>query len=661
MSDSIKPENTWALLIGIDDYQYDDWTLPNPTAECLRFAEWLLEKEIPPGQIKLLVKTENPSLLPKLELLKGKGVEIKDASLIEIGNNLNNPPFAVPAQQRKNSLIYFYWSGHGVSSDDHSQYLICSEAEIDYPRVFDLEDIRAKLRGGDWARFGNQSFLVNACATYDSKSFGVELTPQELPANVFGGAKARQFAVCAASPEQVAIADETAFFSVLLESLKALTADSLLPDPKALHESISAGYKKLRIDGKYGELPEPRGYFDLWSNEKLPVISLGELENLIYGKLIESRQPLSEFRKVYRQMVRQQKLIRGTADIIRDLSEMGMSQYVDLPQYVEFFERVAAQAQNAQELQDWIEPQIDDKPALIELRNRIKVDGEKDEQARLCYLYVFVPSVPPYQITYKLIDSAGKLIPTTDDLAGQLELKELTPETICHAVCAILSEDDQALNHITELHVELFLPRNLLDFAADKSNDPHDAASTLEEVYSVKLRWRDRAEGTARAQSKKWLELAKIINDEASADPQIEWFASNRSAADLSFIRWKEQAKKFAFVGLQFNPLGNGSQAMHALMSQALDQGIPYLIWPRTDGDCPACFCDEIGQAVNGIAFEETITRLQAIRRFAPKPPDHPGRYLSIFWDDPRRNPFNYDPKAMRSTDQGAKIQLTNV
>lgn len=666
MSDSIKPENTWALLIGIDDYPADpDWTLPNPATECLRLAEWLLDKKVPPGQIKLLVKTQKPSLLPRLELLKGRGVECDDAGLIQVENNLKTPPFFVGGRPSEECLLYFYWSGHGVTSDDHYQYLLCSEAEVDFQRVFNLEDIRTKLRGGDWARFGNQAFLVNACA---NRPFGKkeQLLPQKVPPNAAKGDKARQFAVCAASPEQTTVADESAFFSVLLDGLKALTGNSLLPDPDLLHKSISAGYRNLPID-KYGKLPEPRGYFDLWSNVKLPVISLGladdddaRLKDLIYGKLIELRQPLSEYKKVYRQMVRQPKEIRGTGDIIRDLSDLGMSQHVDLPQYVEFFERVAVESPNARELQNWIESHIEDKPALIELRKQMKSGDKKDELAQLYYLYVFVPSAPPYQITYKLFDASGKFRPAAVDLAGKLKMTELTPDTICRAICTILSEDQEVEERSNHLHVEILLPRNLLDFVAD-TVDPDDPESTLEEVYSVRLRWLERADGTARKPSIKWRELAEIIHAEASADPRIEWFTNERSAAELSFIRWKDQARKIALVGLLFNPLGNGNPPMHALMGQALDQGVPYLVWPRTVGDCPACFCDEVSNAVNGVVFEETIARLQSIRRIAPKPPDHPGRYLSIFWDDPRRNPFNYDPKAMRCTDQGAKIQLTNV
>lgn len=663
MSDLIIPENTYALLIGIDNYAAgSEWTLPNPVSECIQFANWLKGKNVPPTQIVILAKTDNSSLAAELNRLKGEGVIVEDASLIEIGNHLNSSSFELSGKTPGDCLLYFYWSGHGVTTDDHFQYLICNEAQVDNPRVFNLEDIRTKLRGGDWAKFENQAFLVNACATYDDKTFSKVLIPQPLPANAANGSKARQFAVCAASPEQAARADENAFFAVLLQGLRTLTSDSLLPDPKELHTNIGIGYKNLPVE-KYGDLPDPRGYFDLWSNEKLSVISLGsadgedtKLMDLIYGKLIELRRSLTHYRKIYCEMVKLAKEIKSTASIIRDLCECGNSQYVELPQYVEYFERVAASEQNTLELQQWLEPYVNDVPALLELREKIK---ETDKLPQTCFLYFFVPNTPPFQLTYKLVDANGRLISTKDSLENKLLLSELTASTICQAVCSVLNEDDDVLDHITDIHIELFLPRNLLDFSADQHNDPHDSASTLEETYAVRLRWRERAEGMAKAPSKKWSDLGKIIHTENILNQQIEWFTSVRSNADLSHTRWIEQAKTKAYVGLQFNPLRTNN-APHILFGQALDQGIPYLIWPRFQCECPVSFCEEVDKAINGITFEKSLEGLQQIRRVTDKPPDHPGRHLSIFWDDPRRNPFRYDSKTM-SAHQGTTPKLTNI
>ncbi|MBX7222621.1 MAG: caspase family protein [Blastocatellia bacterium] len=654
MVSPISPANTWALLIGIDEYSLGpDWKLPNPTRECIRLAQWLIGKGVSHNHIKLFVKTTDSVALGEIAELQKSGVICVEAAANSIRDDFHQPPFDLPVGLNQERLLYVYWSGHGVTSGDHFQYLTCTEARLGFFKVFNFEEIRKQLRSPAWKAFGNQAFLVNACATYpDAKTQPV---PENFPATPAVSQQIRQFAICSATPGHSASADEAAFFGILLNAMKSSCARTLLPDPENLYKSIGEGYKDLAPETRMA-MGEPRGYFDLWSKWKKPVISFGDpkdkevkLQDFIFDQLFKLRRPLSHYIWLYTKLVKRPKDIQQTADIIRDLSEFEGSEW----HLAEFYERVIAGESNAQRLQQLIEPYISDIPKLLGLRKYIE-DHPYVKEKSPTYLYVFVTSRTAVSIECWLVTPTAAIPEKKVFQVEEGEIDKNPEETICKVVDSFLFMH-QGKEEILNSHLEFFLPLHLMGFTAIKATSPTDSFSRIEEVFLVKLRWLHRAV-TENFHHNHWKKLSEIIHKGAALDSKIDqkikWFEATHHPTELSFHNWKTKAETNAFAGLKFNPVSGNPPVLHALLKQALEQGVPYLFWSRKEDECPPGFVEKINQAVKGKNIDEIPDALQKIRGTPNKPPDHPGQHLTVFWDDPRRNPFELN---------GTLLQLKDV
>lgn len=50
--------NTYAIVVGIECYRQAGWTLNGPAMDALRMANWLLEKGVLPGNMKVLINED---------------------------------------------------------------------------------------------------------------------------------------------------------------------------------------------------------------------------------------------------------------------------------------------------------------------------------------------------------------------------------------------------------------------------------------------------------------------------------------------------------------------------------------------------------------------------------------------------------------------------
>jgi hypothetical protein len=90
----ISPEETYALIVGIEKYQAgSDWNLNGPANDAINFANWLLARGVTPENIHLFVSPldENRDLLQKTKLVSKTAskdnIDIAFPNLVRYSNN----------------------------------------------------------------------------------------------------------------------------------------------------------------------------------------------------------------------------------------------------------------------------------------------------------------------------------------------------------------------------------------------------------------------------------------------------------------------------------------------------------------------------------------------------------------------------------------------
>jgi hypothetical protein len=265
MSDTELQKNTYALVVGIE--QYEALILPHlngQASDAHKFAAWLQARGVLRDHILLFL------------------------SPVEANKALSGPPEApVPAATRANiydaltktllplrgSLLFIFWAGHGVITADGTRKLFYADGSAKDMRCLDLTALLTALRS-DVYSFKRQVALVDACANYVE-----ELSlPVTLPADVVPtGAPLtdrEQFVLMGAQAGQRAKSDavrRTGYFAAaVLERLQQAPAAPWLPDMKMLAEQLAAYFDDLRGQGKSNQAPAFFHYRN-WNGDQVSI------------------------------------------------------------------------------------------------------------------------------------------------------------------------------------------------------------------------------------------------------------------------------------------------------------------------------------------------------------------------------------------------------
>lgn len=137
----INPEETYALVVGIEKYQAGhDWNLNGPAKDAINFTDWLLDRRVKPENIHLFVSPleQNSNLLQKTSLI------VKAANRENISDIINH----LLDKNIAGQLLYVFWGGHGIitKSRETKRRLLFSSSDNKNYRNLDFNSLQEALK-----------------------------------------------------------------------------------------------------------------------------------------------------------------------------------------------------------------------------------------------------------------------------------------------------------------------------------------------------------------------------------------------------------------------------------------------------------------------------------------------------------------------------------
>jgi hypothetical protein len=301
---------------------------------------------------------------------------------------------------------------------------------------------------------------------------------------------------------------------------------------------------------------------------------------------------------------------------------------------IEFVERLARQTANA-ELRNWVDEHAGDAARLAELRGIL--DGEEPRPGGFDYLLIDVPSERPDRIEYWRFDRSGHR------LAGDIVTSD--PETPLDArraverIIAIAKADD------AELRIEVFVPARMLNSDPEHCRVAQFGADLpVGDLYPVHLRWRERArDKTKKALRERWYRLAADIRRQNQGSAC--WLDDPELYPPVLKDRL-ERRSLLGCLGFRFIPFDAATRAPHPLLQVALSAGMAFGIWQRRAPKDWQSFRERIEELIAGRALDDVPPRVKSARA------NRQVRHLTLFWDDPHRNPWGDDHEQLQSPEQ---------
>lgn len=163
----LDPRELVVYVVGIERYDGGEaWDLDGPVADALDFAEWLIERGVPPHNIQaFLAPLKHGDPLASRPVLSGK-VKRRGATSGELYTALSDELNAT-----KPKHFCLFWGGHGCLMPKGDRYLFGSESTAEHIPCINLTDffryLGTEALGPDLGR-GSRQFItiVDACATF---------------------------------------------------------------------------------------------------------------------------------------------------------------------------------------------------------------------------------------------------------------------------------------------------------------------------------------------------------------------------------------------------------------------------------------------------------------------------------------------------------------
>src|SRR5262245_8722876 len=156
--------NTYAVVVGIENYDQPDWMVKGPCANAIGVARWLTSI-MPAGNIYAFLDPHPGHPLPD-EIPDLKGVQVtRSATSMEIDEFFH---LRLPADRPPDSRLLVFWSGHGCTSKTGNRIFFCRDYREKLPsRVFNASNFLRSLRSADFRSFTDQIFLADVCGVYN--------------------------------------------------------------------------------------------------------------------------------------------------------------------------------------------------------------------------------------------------------------------------------------------------------------------------------------------------------------------------------------------------------------------------------------------------------------------------------------------------------------
>ncbi|MFG2429772.1 caspase family protein [Streptomyces sp. NPDC048590] len=258
--EAVRPDQMFALVVGIERYAAgEDWDLPGPARDALRFCDWLRARGVPESNIQLHL-SPLPGTAP--------GVPFRSAD-----HDCLRRAFVEDIPRRSDKALWVWWGGHGVLDVNESMALYASDATLTDRRAIDVESALTRLRSDATPCHARQMWLIDACRTFDElHRFPQSLSVERLPtgARILAHEQTLMFA---AGRGQRAGNDPRRRLGLFSDIVLGELSDDPLPDPLPLFEAVKAKLAALRAAGSTDQIPglrlETPGH-----SERLPAVPL---------------------------------------------------------------------------------------------------------------------------------------------------------------------------------------------------------------------------------------------------------------------------------------------------------------------------------------------------------------------------------------------------
>ncbi|GAB1544735.1 hypothetical protein NUACC21_74110 [Scytonema sp. NUACC21] len=179
---SARPEQTYALIVGIEKYQESSWNVigGGPINDALKFAEWLCKRQgVPQKNIHLCLSPleENNERVRQCEF------PVAEATLGSLDDVINNSLL-----RKSGDLLFIFWAGHGLITSERDRRLLCADATSHNWQNLDLNSL-LRLLSSDFFKIPNHICIIDACANCYLDIAG---KPTNLGGKIFNRGKPRQ-------------------------------------------------------------------------------------------------------------------------------------------------------------------------------------------------------------------------------------------------------------------------------------------------------------------------------------------------------------------------------------------------------------------------------------------------------------------------------------
>ncbi|NEQ85600.1 MAG: NB-ARC domain-containing protein,Caspase domain-containing protein, partial [Moorea sp. SIO2I5] len=237
MTINARPEKTYGLIVGIENYQATNWNVNGPVRDAIKFADWLLLQGVPTDNIRLCLSplSENSELVNNFEITSKPATEHNLVNIIT--NDLS---------QKTGELLFIFWAGHGLITSERNRRLLCADASKTNWQNLDFNSLLLLL-GSDAFKIPHHICIVDACANYVLESKG---RPTILGGKHFNSGQPRknsqQFVLLATregEKARVNRSEKTGYFSQAVR--KALAQQDWLPDMAVVAEQVKQQFVSL--------------------------------------------------------------------------------------------------------------------------------------------------------------------------------------------------------------------------------------------------------------------------------------------------------------------------------------------------------------------------------------------------------------------------------
>ncbi|OUC87841.1 hypothetical protein CA983_41365 [Streptomyces swartbergensis] len=247
---SVDPARVHALVVGIEAYEAgDDWRLPGPAQDAVRFWRLLRNAGVPESQLRLHL-SPLPSYDPQVPYGRADQATLRRVLVRELS-------------EAQGDMLWVWWGGHGVLDRAGRLRLFCADAGVADKVGIDLESALARYAGDAVPGLREQMWIVDACETFEEDlAFREALPADALPVGRPNHAH-RQTVLRAAGRGRVAANDPVRATGLFSDVLLGLLADRAAvlpapPDPEELFPAVRARIASLREEGRTLQHPEIR-------------------------------------------------------------------------------------------------------------------------------------------------------------------------------------------------------------------------------------------------------------------------------------------------------------------------------------------------------------------------------------------------------------------